>query len=268
VDQQKDFLTLKQSGYAKKVLSRFGMEDCNPTKVPMDPGTKLHEDKKGQRVDATKYRRIIGCLRYLIHTRPNLAFSVGVASRYMEKPTVMHMQAVKKIIRYLKGSVDLGLVYTLGECQEEIVDYFDSDMGADLGGRRSLITWCSQKQKTVALSLCEAEFMAATGAATQALWLRSLYSELTATKPLVVPLYVDNNSTIELMKHPMFHGRNKHIDIKYHFIRQCVERGQIAVRRIGTNEQKADVLTKALPVGKLAVMRSLIGVREISTHND
>jgi hypothetical protein len=81
----------------------------------MDPGTKLHEDKKGQRVDATKYRRIIGCLRYLIHTRPNLAFLVGVASRYMEKPIVMHMQAVKKIIRYLKGSVDLGLVYTLGE---------------------------------------------------------------------------------------------------------------------------------------------------------
>jgi hypothetical protein len=128
VDQQKDFLTLKQSGYAKKVLSRFGMEDCNPTKVPMDPGTKLHEDKKGQRVDATKYRRIIGCLRYLIHTRPNLAFSVGVASRYMEKPIVMHMQAVKKIIRYLKGSVDLGLVYTLGEEQEEIVSYSDSDI--------------------------------------------------------------------------------------------------------------------------------------------
>jgi hypothetical protein len=141
VDQQKDFLTLKQSGYAKKVLSRFGMEDCNPTKVPMDPGTKLHEDKKGQRVDATKYRRIIGCLRYLIHTRPDLAFLVGVASRYMEKPTVMHMQAVKKIIIYLKGSVDLGLVYTLGEDQEEIVDYFDSDMGADLGGGEAQHEW-------------------------------------------------------------------------------------------------------------------------------
>jgi hypothetical protein len=94
----------------------------------MDPITKLHEDKKGQRVDATEYRRIIGCLRYLIHTRPDLAFSVGVASRYMEKPTMMHMQAVKKIIRYLKGSVDLGLVYTLGEEQEEIVSYSDSDI--------------------------------------------------------------------------------------------------------------------------------------------
>jgi hypothetical protein len=277
VDQQKDFTTLKQSGYAKKVLERFGMQDCNSTKVPMDPGTKLHEDKQGEKFDAIEYRRIIGCLRYLIHTRPDIAFSVGVVSRYMEKPTTMHMLAVKKIIRYLRGSIDLGLVYTLGEEKEEIVGYSDSDNGADLEGRRStagmafylnesLITSCSQKQKTVALSSCEAEFMAATAAAQQALWLRNLYSELTATKPLVVPLFVDNISAIELMKHPVFHGRSKHIDIKYHFIRQCVERGQIAVRRIGTNEQKADILTKSLSVGKLAVMRHLIGVRGIQTH--
>jgi len=137
VDQQKDFITLKQSGYAKKVLERFGMQDCNSTKVPMDPGTKLHEDKQGEKVDATEYRRIIGCLRYLIHTRPDIAFSVGVVSRYMEKPTTMHMLAVKKIIRYLRGSIDLGLVYTLGEEKEEIVGYSDSDNGADLEGRRS-----------------------------------------------------------------------------------------------------------------------------------
>jgi len=226
VDQQKDFSTLKQSGYAKKVLERFGMHDCNPSKVPMDLGTKLYDDKSGQRVDATKYRRIIGCLRYLVHTRPDLAYLVGVASRYMEKPTTLHMLVVKKIVRYLRGTVDLGLVYTLGEKQEEIVGYSDSDNGGDLGGRRStagmafylnesLITWGSQKQKTVALSSCEAEFMAATAAAQQALWLRNLYSKLTATKPFVVPLYVDNISAIELMKHPVFHGRSKHIDIKY-----------------------------------------------------
>jgi len=108
----------------------------------------------------------------LIHTRHDLAFSVGVASRYMEKPTVMHMQAVKKIIRYLKSTTDLGLVYTLREEQEVLVGYSDSDMGEDLRGRRStavmafyfnesLITWCSQKEKTVVLSSCEAKFMAA-----------------------------------------------------------------------------------------------------------
>ena len=132
----------------------------------------------------------------------------------------------------------------------------------------SLITWCSQKQKTVALSSCEAEFMAATLAAMQALWLRNLMSELTATEPKVVPLFVDNNSAIALMKNLVFHGRSKHIDIKYHFIKQCVERGQIVVKRVGTNEQRADSLTKALPAGKLAVMRYLLGVREIEAHND
>ena len=202
----------------------------------------------------------------MIHTRHDLAFSVGVASRYMEKPTVMHMQAVKKIIRYLKSTTDLGLVYTLGEEQEVLVGYSDSDMGEDLRGRRStavmafyfnesLITWCSQKEKTVVLSSCEAKFMAAIAVAMQALWLRNLYSKLTATKSFVVPFYVDNNSAIALTKNPVFHGCCKHIDIKYHFIRKCVERGQIVVRRIGTNEQRADSLTKALPVGKLAVMR-------------
>ena len=132
----------------------------------------------------------------------------------------------------------------------------------------SLITWCSQKQKTVALSSYEAEFMAATLAAMQALWLRNLMSELTATEPKVVPLFVDNNSAIALMKNLVFHGRSKHIDIKYHFIRQCAERGQIVVKRVGTNEQRADSLTKALLAGKLAVMRYLLGVREIEAHND
>ena len=96
-------MMVKQSGYARKVLSQFGrMMDCNLAKIPMDLGTKLHEDKGGQRVDATKYRKIIGYLRYLLHTRPDLSFSVGIASRYMEKPTVIHSKAVKQILRYLK----------------------------------------------------------------------------------------------------------------------------------------------------------------------
>jgi len=131
-----------------------------------------------------------------------------------------------------------------------------------------LITWCSQKQKTVALSSCEAEFMAATVAAMQALWLRSLLSEITSTKPRVVTLYVDNTSAIALMKNPVFHGRSKHIDTKYHFIRECVERGQTVVKRISTNDQKADILTKPMAAGKFEVMRHLIGVRDVSAHQD
>lgn len=213
VDQQGDHMTLKQSSYAKKVLTRFGMDDCNPTKIPMDTGMKLHSDKQGEKIDATEYRRIIGGLRYLLHTRPDLAYSVGVASRFMEKPTVLHLKAIKQIMRHLKGTISNGLVYTQRGDQEVLTGYSDSDHGADPVERRSttgmafylngnLVSWSSHKQKTVALSTCEAEFMAATAAATQALWLRSLLAELTDSEPNVVVLYVDNNSTIALMKNP------------------------------------------------------------------
>jgi hypothetical protein len=279
VEQKKDYVTVRQTGYAKKILLQFGMGDCNSTKFPMEPGCKLDADKSGQAVNATEYRKVIGCLRYLLHTRPDLSYSVGVASRFMEKPTIMHTKAVKQIMRYLKGTINLGLVYVQGGCSDKLVGYTDSDHGADVVERRStggmafylnenLITWCSQKQKTVALSSCESEFMAATAAAKQALWLRNMISEITKEKPKAVTLYVDNNSAIALMKNPVFHGRSKHIDIKYHFIRECVERGQIVVKRVGTEEQKADALTKPLAAGKLIVMRHLLGVRDLGVCQD
>jgi hypothetical protein len=110
--------------------------------------------------------------------------------------------------------------------------------------------------------------MAATFATKQALWLRNLLLEITPRKPQVVELYVDNNSAIALMKNLVFHGKSKHKDIKYHFIRKCVEAGQIAVKKVHTDEQKADALTKALTLGKLAVMRHLLGVRDLSGLQD
>jgi hypothetical protein len=156
VGQYKDFTIVKQTCYAKKILEQFGMGQCNAAKFPMEPGARLHSDNDGQPVDATQYRKVIGCLRYLLHTRPDLAYTVRVASRFMEKPTLMHMQAVKQILRYLKGTIDLRLVYTQEGLKEELVGYSDSDVGGDLVSRRStggmafylggsLITWCSQK---------------------------------------------------------------------------------------------------------------------------
>jgi len=274
VDQKEDHITVKQSTYARKVLGQFGMAECNSSKCPMEPRNKLNEDKGGKLVDATEYRKMIGCLRYLLHTRPDLSYSVGLASRFMEKPTVIHAGAVKQIMRYLKGTTEYGLVYVQGGGTGVLVGYTDSDHGADQVERTStggmafylgenLVSWCSQKQKTVALSSCEAEFMAATSAARQALWLRNLLSEITEERPSAVTLYVDNNSARALMNNPVFHGRSKHIDIKYHFIRQCVERGQITVKRVSTDEQKANALTKALPVAKLVVMRHLLGARDL-----
>jgi ribonuclease HI len=252
------------------------MTDCNSTKVPINPGTVLHKDKQGKAVDATEYRRIVGCLRYLLHTRPDLAYSVGMASRFMERPA-LHQNVVKQIVRYVQGTLNYGLVYTREEKEETLIGYSDSDHGGDRVHRRStggmafylnggLITWCSHKEKTVALSSCEAELMAATVVAMQAMWLRTLLSELTRKKMQCVTIHVDNKSAIELMKNHVFHGRSKHIEIKFHYIRECVEKGQIAVKWIGTLEQKADSLTKGMVVTKLGEMRHMLGVRELEEH--
>ncbi|XP_062205169.1 secreted RxLR effector protein 161-like [Phragmites australis] len=208
---------------------------------------QLHKDLVGQLVDATEYRRIIGFLRYLLHTRLDLSFVVGVASRFVEKPTVMHYKAVNQILRYLKGTVHYGIIYTRGGETEVITDYTDSDLAGDVDDRKStggmtfyindsLVSWNSQKQKTVALSSCKAEFMAATEAACQVLWLRSLLGDLTGEELTAVKLFVDNKSAVALMKNLVFHGRSKHIDTKFHFIRECVQEGQIKVDFICTKE--------------------------------
>lgn len=142
--------------------------------------------------------------------------------------------------------MDYGLVYTLEKKQEVLVGYSDSDHARDIVGRstcgmafyfnESLITWNSHKEQTVALSSCEAEFMAAIAVAMQGLWLRNLLAEITGSLPQKVKLYVNNNLAIALMKKLMFHGRSKNIDTKYHFIRECVETGQFQVRCVNTEE--------------------------------
>ncbi|KAG6486964.1 hypothetical protein ZIOFF_055545 [Zingiber officinale] len=197
----------------------------------------------------------------------------------MERPTIMHHKVVKHILRYLKGIIHFGLVYMKGPQKIGTFGYSDSDLAGDLDGRKStsgmtfyfnesLVSWNSQKQKTVALSSCETEFMAATTAACHALWLRSLTSELTGVESKPMTMFVNNKSSIALMKNPVFHGCSKHIDTMFHFIRECIEKGQIVVEFVNTEEQRADVLTKALPGVKLAVMRQLLGVRDLEPCQD
>nr|GEY81100.1 ribonuclease H-like domain, reverse transcriptase, RNA-dependent DNA polymerase [Tanacetum cinerariifolium] len=155
----------------------------------MNPGTKLVKAEDGNSVDATYYRSLIGSLRYLLHTRPDLSYSVGLLSRFMQDPKDHHLKAIKQVIRYIKGTKEYGIIYKKeGGCK--ITGYNDSsygintDQGKETTGivfyfGESPITWCTQKQPTVALSSCESEFMAATGATCQALWLKRLLSEIT-----------------------------------------------------------------------------------------
>ena len=275
VYQGEGYIKLKQTSYAKKVLEKAGLNDCNPTKYPMDPKLLITKDGDGKVVNPTEFKSLVGGLRYLVHTRPDLAYSVGIVSRFMERPTLMHLNAAKRILRYVKGTMNYGLVYTKDSRNNMISGYSDSDLGGNLDDRKStggmvyylnesVISWVSQKQKCVALSSCEAEFMAATAAACQGVWLRNLLGKITDEEIGPVVLYIDNKSAIDLAKNPVFHGRSKHIDIRYHFIRECVERGEIIVKHVCTEEQRADVLTKALSIVKFEKMCHLLGIKDLS----
>lgn len=272
VEQGSSYICLKQTSYAKKILSKAGMLGCNPTKIPLHPKEIINKDEGGSLVDPTNFKSIIGGLRYLVHTRPDLAYSVGVVSRFMEKPTVMHLNAAKRILRYVKGTMDYGLIYTKDEENNVVIGYSDSDLAGKVEDRKStggmvfylnksLITRNSQKQKCVALSLCEVEFMAATAASCQAIWLRKLLTQITGVQVQPVVLFVDNKSAIDLAKNPVFHGRSKHIDVRFHFIRECIENGDIVVKHVCSEEQRADSLTKALSTANFERMRSILGVK-------
>ena len=275
VCQNSQGITLNQSAYAKKVLDKCGMKDCNPSQIPMEPRLKLSKESTSPPVDTTLYRSIVGSLRYLLHTRPDLAFSVGMVSRYMEKPTTEHMAAVKHILRYVKGTLNLGCVYEKKEGSLELIGYSDSDLAGDTNDRKSTtglifflgsnpISWCSQKRKVVALSSCEAEYIAACAAACQGVWLGRLLAELLKTEVKKVFLKIDNQSAIALSKNSVYHERSKHIDTRFHYIRDCVESGMIEIEHVCTEDQRADILKKSLARLKFLEMRKKIGVRVIS----
>ncbi|XP_052134024.1 secreted RxLR effector protein 161-like [Oryza glaberrima] len=243
----------------------------------MEPRLKLTKASTAAPVDTTQYRSIVGCLRYLVHTWPDLAFSVGYVSRFMEAPTADHDAAVKRILRYVAGTVDFGCYYKRMETPPELVGYCDADMAGDVDTRKSTsgvvfflganpVSWQSIKQKVVALSSCEAEYKAATTAACHRIWLALLLGEIKQEEPESFKLLVDNKSVIALSKNPVFHDRSKHITTRYHFIRECMEDGRAQVEFIGTDGQIADILTKALGRVRFQELRAHIGVVEVSSR--
>jgi len=275
VKQDGNGITLCQSSYAAKILEGAGMRNCNSCETPMECRLKLSKLKSGDPINPTEYRSIIGSLRYIVNTRPDLAFAVGVVSRYMEAPGKEHWAAVKHILRYLKGTMGYGCKYERGaELKPILVGYSDSDYAGDPEDRKSttgigyflgssLVTWASQKQRIVALSSCEAEYVAAAAAACQGIWLNRLIADMLGTKEMTVKLLMDNMSAIVLSKNPVHHDRSKHIDTRYHFLRECIEEGKVEVDHVGTAEQLADLFTKSLGRVKFVELRSALGVVEV-----
>ncbi|XP_048599669.1 secreted RxLR effector protein 161-like [Brassica napus] len=234
------------------------MDKCNLVQTPMEAGLKLSKAAGEREIDASDYRRKIGCLRYMLHTRPDMSYCVGVLSRFMHCPKESHDVAIKKCLRYLRGTTSLGLTFQhTPSVVPRLIGFSDSsyntnqDDGKSTMGHifhlgESPITWCSQKQDTVALSSCEAEFMAGTEAPRQALWLQELLSEITGLPCEKVVIYIDNRSAIALTKNPRMRGE-----------------GQIEVEHVPGDKQKANILTKALGRIKFREMRDFIGVQDL-----
>eukprot|EP00253_Pinus_taeda_P002065 PITA_02065 len=193
---------------------------------------KLHASDS-ELVDPTLYRQLIGSLMYLVNTRPDICFAVNTMSQFMCEPRKVHWVAAKHILRYLQGTVDYGLDYRQGD------------------------GW---KQQSVALSSAEVEYMAASLASCEAIWLRKMLFGLFGQPLRPSVIYCDNQSCIKLTENPVFHDRSKHIGIRYHFIRDYVQKGAVKLEYISTDEQVADILTKALPRGKHVYFRDKMGV--------
>ena len=252
-------LWITQQEYTTEVLKRFRMEETRTVSTPMDKSTLAELDTIGdQASEGTPYRQAIGSLIYLVCcTRPDLAFTVRRLSQYLEKPLQKHWTAVKRALRYLWCTRDYGIMYD-GKLGTKVVGYSDSDYAGCPSQRKSTsgyvfllaggaISWKSKKQSIVATSSCEAEYVASCMAAKEAIWLSRLVADLRQqVKPDTVTILVDNNGAKDLALNATVNERTKHIDIQYHFVRQCNQDGKIKLQRCDTTDQLADPLTKPL----------------------
>jgi len=253
-------LHLSQTKYIEKILATHHMQACNPATTPADPHIRLEKSSQDFEARATErrnYQSAVGSLMYaILGTRPDISYTVSKVSQYATNPNSTHWTAVKRIFRYLAGTPNRGMCYTIqgigsgftdadwgsGDDQKSIEGYTFMLNGAS-------ISWNSVKQTTVALSSTEAEYMALTQAVKESIWLQALLLDLGARRHLeeVRNIYIDNQGVLALARNPEFHARTKHIDIQYHFVRQHLENEKITLTCCPTSEMTADIFTKALP---------------------
>ena len=272
LDEEKGCAWIGQPTYTNNLLEKFGMKDCKPVATPVDVGTKLikaTEDEEA--IDQQQYQSAIGSLMYLsISTRPDISYAVGNLAKFSSKPTKTHWMALKRVLRYLKGTVDCGILYKREE-SSECVGFSDADWAGDVNDRKSTsgylfqisggaVSWRSKKQECVALSTAEAEYVALASAAQESIWLRKLFADLGRTPKGPTTIFEDNQSAIAMCKNPQHHGRAKHIDIKYHFIREQVANKNVKLEYCPTKVMTADMFTKGLAREQFYTLRSQAGV--------
>ena len=255
IKQMKDGTFMHQGKYTKDLLKRFGMETASHKSTPMSTSTHLDKDDIGKDIDSRLYRGMIGSLLYLTASRPDIMLSVCICARYQCTPKVSHVTAVKRIFRYLSKTLDFGLYYPKLS-SFELMSYSDADYAGCRSARKStsgtchflgnsLVSWFSKKQNSIALSTTEAEYIAAGLACAQVLWMRQTLQDYGIVCDTNI-IRCDNTSAINLSKNHILHSRTKHIDIRHHFLSDHVDKKDIELEFIKTNNQLADILTKPL----------------------
>jgi hypothetical protein len=264
---------INQAKYIQDMLKRFDMVDAKPMKTPMPTNGQLDLDPNGKDVDQKVYRSMIGSLLYLCASRPDIMLSVCMCARFQSAPKESHYMAVKRILRYLVHTPNLGLWYPKGS-SFKLVGYSDSDWAGDKVDRkstsgscqflgRSLVSWSSKKQNCVSLSTAEAEYIAAGSCCAQLLWMRQTLMDY-GVKFDKVPLLCDNESAIKIADNPVQHSRTKHIDIRHHFLRDHVAREDIELFHVGTEKQLADIFTKPLDEARFRELRHELNIVDLS----
>ncbi|GJZ83195.1 retrovirus-related pol polyprotein from transposon TNT 1-94 [Tanacetum coccineum] len=269
VHQSPRGIFISQSQYAIELLKKHGLDECVSMSTPMAT-ERLDADLQGTPTDQTTYRRMIGGLMYLTASRPDIAFATFVCARYQARPTVKHLKEVKRIFRYLRQSYNMGLWYPK-DSGFELIAYSDADHAGCkddckstsggvqfLGGK--LVSWSSKKQDCTAMSTAEAEYVSLSACCAQVIWMRTQLLDY-GFKYNRIPMYCDSKSAIAISCNPVQHSKTKHIDIRYHFIKEHVERGTVEIYFVGTEYQLADLFTKALPKERFEYLVHRIGMR-------
>ncbi|GJY12637.1 putative ribonuclease H-like domain-containing protein, partial [Tanacetum coccineum] len=257
VKQKEDGIFISQDKYVAEILKKFDFASVKTASTPIKTQKPLVKDEEATDVDIYLYRSMIGSLMYLTASRPDIMFAVCACSRFQVTPKTSHLNVVKRIFRYLKGKPKLGFWYPRVS-SFELEAYLDSDYARSNLGRkyttggcqflsRRLISWQCKKQTIVATSTTEAEYVAASNCCGQVLWIQNQMLDY-GFNFMNTKIYIDNESTICIVKNPVFHSKTKHIEIRHHFIRDAYEKKLIQVLKIHTNDNVADLLTKAFDV--------------------
>lgn len=245
------------------------MDSCKQMSTPMRSETYVDQDESVTSIDITKYRGLIGSLLYLTASRHDIMFSVCLCARFQANPKESHLTAVKRIMKYLKGTTNVGLWYPKGSMCN-LIGYSDADYAGCKTGRKStsgtchilgnaLVSWACKKQTCVALSTAEAEYIAAGSSCAQILWLKQQLRDFRIYLGCI-PLRCDNTSAINITKNPVMHSRTKHIDIRHHFLRDHVLKGDVEVTFVDTHNQLAYIFTKPLTKEPFYKIRRELGI--------